>query len=480
MRFRDHRVVGDILELARALPRRRRGRARVLRHHRQPGGPLRRPQLGQRASQRVLDIPFCVAGGIRSVADAEDVLNAGADKISVNSPALADPGLIDELAARFGSQCVVVGIDSQTVGRRATSSTSSPATRTARATRRADTLDWVREVAGPRRRRDRAQLHGQRRRAPGLRHRAAAAGARRLPRAADRLGRRRRAGALRRRVRARARVDGALAASVFHSGAIAIPRPQAATCAHRQHGGATMTPDRPRTTGLGQGRRPAARHRAGRAHRPRADARLHERGALQQTLASGTRRVLQPHAAAAVDKGETSGHFLDVVDVSADCDSDAILRARRCRAGPTCHNGTRHCFAAARPTDVAAIRASSPMLEATIAQRMRRTARRQLHRAAARRRGRAASRRRSARKASRRRSRRSRATTPGCSASAPTCSTTCWCCSSRAISTSAMSSQRARHAQGTWRRGLISRARYPATRDHQQRPAAAVTSGRRR
>lgn len=61
----------------------------------------------------VLDIPFCVAGGIRSIADAEDVLNKGADKISVNSPALARPDLIDELARRFGSQCVVVGIDSR-------------------------------------------------------------------------------------------------------------------------------------------------------------------------------------------------------------------------------------------------------------------------------------------------------------------------------------------------------------------------------
>lgn len=64
---------------------------------------------------RGLDIPFCVAGGIRSVAEAEEILNEGAEKISVNSPALADPGLIDRLSARFGSQCVVVGIDSQTI-----------------------------------------------------------------------------------------------------------------------------------------------------------------------------------------------------------------------------------------------------------------------------------------------------------------------------------------------------------------------------
>jgi imidazole glycerol-phosphate synthase subunit HisF len=61
----------------------------------------------------VLDIPFCVAGGIRSVADAEAVLNMGADKISINSPALEQPGLITELARRFGSQCVVLGVDSR-------------------------------------------------------------------------------------------------------------------------------------------------------------------------------------------------------------------------------------------------------------------------------------------------------------------------------------------------------------------------------
>lgn len=61
----------------------------------------------------MLDIPFCVAGGIRSVADAEQVLHKGADKISINSPALENPVLITELARRFGSQCVVLGVDSR-------------------------------------------------------------------------------------------------------------------------------------------------------------------------------------------------------------------------------------------------------------------------------------------------------------------------------------------------------------------------------
>jgi imidazole glycerol-phosphate synthase subunit HisF len=94
---------------------------------------------------RVLDIPFCVAGGIRSIADAEEILNAGAEKISINSPALANPGLIDALSARFGSQCVVVGIDSQMTDRgyRAYQFTGDP-DRTRESGR--EVLAWVREV----------------------------------------------------------------------------------------------------------------------------------------------------------------------------------------------------------------------------------------------------------------------------------------------------------------------------------------------
>ncbi len=94
---------------------------------------------------RVLDIPFCVAGGIRTVADAEAVLNAGAEKISINSPALADPDLIDALSHRFGAQCVVVGIDSQRTpeGYRAYQFTGDPAQ--SRQSGR-DVLEWVREA----------------------------------------------------------------------------------------------------------------------------------------------------------------------------------------------------------------------------------------------------------------------------------------------------------------------------------------------
>ena len=62
---------------------------------------------------RALDIPFCVAGGIRSAEQAVMCLDSGADKVSINSPALERPDLINELAEMAGSQCVVVGIDSR-------------------------------------------------------------------------------------------------------------------------------------------------------------------------------------------------------------------------------------------------------------------------------------------------------------------------------------------------------------------------------
>lgn len=93
----------------------------------------------------VLNIPFSVAGGIRSIADAEEVLNYGADKISINTPALANPDLIDELARRFGTQCVVIGIDSRAENDtyRVYQNTGDP-DKTSHSGRM--TIDWVREV----------------------------------------------------------------------------------------------------------------------------------------------------------------------------------------------------------------------------------------------------------------------------------------------------------------------------------------------
>jgi imidazole glycerol-phosphate synthase subunit HisF len=71
-------------------------------------------ELARRTADNVF-IPFTIGGGIRSVRDAQAVLDAGADKVSVNSAAVARPGLLDELATRFGAQCVVLAIDAKQV-----------------------------------------------------------------------------------------------------------------------------------------------------------------------------------------------------------------------------------------------------------------------------------------------------------------------------------------------------------------------------
>ncbi|HWN36855.1 MAG TPA: HisA/HisF-related TIM barrel protein, partial [Gammaproteobacteria bacterium] len=144
VQFRDHRVVGDIMTLA---ARYRDEGADELVFYDITASPDRRTvdRTWVNRIAAVLDIPFCVAGGIRSVEDAEAVLNAGAEKISINSPALTNPSLIEELASRFGSQCVVIGIDSANVkdGYRVFQFTGDP-NRSRNSGR--DTLAWVKEV----------------------------------------------------------------------------------------------------------------------------------------------------------------------------------------------------------------------------------------------------------------------------------------------------------------------------------------------
>lgn len=115
LQFRNHKVLGDIEELA-------------LKYCEQGADELVFYDISASAEGRVvgrdwiskvaklIDIPFCVAGGIRSVSDAKKVLESGADKISINSPAIDRPGLVTELAEEFGKQCVVVGIDSKREG----------------------------------------------------------------------------------------------------------------------------------------------------------------------------------------------------------------------------------------------------------------------------------------------------------------------------------------------------------------------------
>jgi len=220
VRFRDHVVMGGIEELA---VRYRDAGADELVFYDITASPQGRAvdRGWVERVARIIDIPFCVAGGIRSADEARAVLYAGADKISVNSPALERPELIDELAAAFGVQCVVVGIDSlrDADGQWRVRQYSGDPERT-RALPRL-TLDWIAETQrrgageivlncmgsdGVRAGYDIAQLAAARTlcRVPLI----ASGGAGTVRHFAE--------------VFEQADVDGALAASVFHSGAIAI------------------------------------------------------------------------------------------------------------------------------------------------------------------------------------------------------------------------------------------------------------------
>lgn len=220
VRFRDHRDMGDIVQLAE---RYRDEGADELVFYDITASPQRRSvEVGwvEKVAEAI-DIPFCVAGGIRDVATARAVLHAGADKVSVNSPALERPELISELAEAFGSQCVVIGIDSIRDGDRlrVRQYTGDPDNMV---DPRRDTAHWVEKVQrlgageivlncmdsdGVRSGYDIEQLNAMRAlcRVPLI----ASGGAGEPEHFRD--------------VFEQADVDGALAATVFHSGQIAIP-----------------------------------------------------------------------------------------------------------------------------------------------------------------------------------------------------------------------------------------------------------------
>ena len=111
VQFRNHEIVGDIVPLA-------------ARYAEEGADELVFYDITASAHDRVIDkswvsrvaeqidIPFCVAGGINSIEQAREKLAFGADKISINSPALTDPSLIERLQDEFGRQCIVIGIDS--------------------------------------------------------------------------------------------------------------------------------------------------------------------------------------------------------------------------------------------------------------------------------------------------------------------------------------------------------------------------------
>ena len=220
VQFRNHEDVGGILDLA--LRYRDEGADELVFYDITASVDDRTvsPDWVSKVS-RALDIPFCVAGGIKTVEAAGARLAAGADKISINSPALLRPDLVNELSEAFGVQCIVVGIDSFADGKtyRVKSHTGDPDKM--RETGRL-TVDWVKDVVargageivlncmnqdGVRKGYDIAQLKTVRAvcDVPLI----ASGGAGAVEHFED--------------VFTQANVDGALAASVFHKSVIAIP-----------------------------------------------------------------------------------------------------------------------------------------------------------------------------------------------------------------------------------------------------------------
>ncbi|MBQ46569.1 MAG: imidazole glycerol phosphate synthase subunit HisF [Zetaproteobacteria bacterium] len=144
VKFKDHVVLGGILELAKKY--RDAGADELVFYDITASVENRtvsREWITETAKE--LDIPFAVAGGIKSIEDARAVFHAGADKISINSPALNRPELINELAATFGSQAVVIGIDSMDTPEGYITWKYTGSEKSAQATG-LKTLDWVREV----------------------------------------------------------------------------------------------------------------------------------------------------------------------------------------------------------------------------------------------------------------------------------------------------------------------------------------------
>ena len=110
VQFRNHEIIGDIVPLAKRYAQ--EGADELVFYDitaSSDGRVVDKSWVAKVAE--VIDIPFCVAGGIKTVEDAGQILTFGADKISINSPALANPQLITQLADRYGVQCIVVGID---------------------------------------------------------------------------------------------------------------------------------------------------------------------------------------------------------------------------------------------------------------------------------------------------------------------------------------------------------------------------------
>ena len=144
VQFKDHRIIGDPIKLAAKYSQENADELVFYDIYSSVESKSVSLSWINEIAQNI-NIPFCVAGGITNIKKAKEVLYMGADKVSINTPAVENPKLINELAKTFGSQCVVISIDSyfdQTnyIVHAKTGSTKS------RYEVGKNTLDWVKEV----------------------------------------------------------------------------------------------------------------------------------------------------------------------------------------------------------------------------------------------------------------------------------------------------------------------------------------------
>ena len=144
VQFKNHKIVGSIVDLAKKYSIEGADELVFYDISASTEGKTVKKEWVSKISD-VINIPFCVAGGIKSVGDAREILNLGADKVSINTPALENPNLINQLSKEFGSQCVVIGMDIKTIDKKNYLFAKTGNESTAHSTG-ITALDWIKKV----------------------------------------------------------------------------------------------------------------------------------------------------------------------------------------------------------------------------------------------------------------------------------------------------------------------------------------------
>lgn len=347
VRFRGLRDAGDPVELARAYAERGADELVFLDITATRQGEATAARLAESVA-RAMSIPFTVGGGLRSVADMRRVLDAGADKVAINTAAVRRPELITEAAERFGSQAVVVAIDAARVCQsgdvnRGDHAADEPAweVRVTAATESTgmDAVAWARRAEelgageilltsfdrdGTKDGYDIELLEAV---CPSVRIPVIASGG---AGAAEHFAEAFDAGAA-----------AALAASLFHFEELSIAEV-------KRHLASRGIPVRPTSFDPGtvqfaadSGLVPAIVQSAD--DRSVLMLGWMNRAALDATLESGRVTFYSRSRGQLWEKGETSGNWLELQSIRTDCDRDALLVTARPH-GPTCHTGSASCF----------------------------------------------------------------------------------------------------------------------------------------